>query len=299
MNIPETESIIFKDINANRRLLLAFAHPDDEAFGPAGTIIHYARQGVAVHYVCATRGEAGSVDPHLLEGYGSIGELRTEEMRCAAGPLELAGLHILNYRDSGMENTLENENPACLFQAPLEEVAERITRLIRQIRPQVVCTFDPTGGYFHPDHIKMHQATQLAFQAAGQPDRFAHQLEQGLVPYRPQKLYYTTFSRWFLKLMVKILPLFGQNPAALGRNNDINLRRMAEVEQRVTTRIQISPYFAARKEAAQCYVSQLPAIRRRFPDFLSNWLYRYDLYSRVIPEFEGSRLEDDLFEGVS
>ena len=163
------ETIILKETDASRRLLVAFAHPDDESFGPAGTIIRYANRGVAVHYICATRGEAGHVDPELLEGYTSVADLRTQELMCAAGHLGLAGLHLLDYHDSGMEGAPENQNPASLYQAPLEEVVERITGLIRQIRPQVVITFDRTGGYFHPDHVKMHTATTQAFHAAGDP----------------------------------------------------------------------------------------------------------------------------------
>ncbi len=166
------ESIVLREPDTLLRLLVAFAHPDDESFGPAGTLVRYASQGVAVHYVCATRGEAGDVAPELLEGYDSLAELRTAELCCAAGYLGLAAVHILDYHDSGMEDTPENQNPASLMQAPLEDVAEKITRLIRQIQPQVVLTHDPTGGYFHPDHIKIHRATTLAFHAAGSLDRF-------------------------------------------------------------------------------------------------------------------------------
>jgi mycothiol S-conjugate amidase len=295
---PDTESTLFKEASAPRRLLLAFAHPDDESFGPAGTILHYAGLGVAVHYVCATRGEVGSVDPALLDGYTSLAELRSEELNCAAHHLDLAGLHLLNYCDSGMENSPENQNPACLFQAPLEEVGVKITRLIRQIRPQVVITFNPTGGYFHPDHIKMHQATTLAFHAAGDPEQFSPQLKQGLAPYQPQKLYYTTIPQGLVKLMAKLLPLFGQDPAALGRNKDINLKRIAEVEQTVTTKIKVTPYFEARQRAAHCHASQLSGQRNFIPDFLTRWLFQYDMYTRVVPQFENGRLEHDLFAGI-
>lgn len=98
--------------------------------------------------------------------------------------------------------------------------------------------------------------------------------------------------------MVRILPLFGQNPAALGRNKDINLKRIVEVEQTVTTKIKITSYFEARQQAAQCYVSQMPGIRNHFPDFLSKWLSQYDMYTRVVPLFADGRLERDLFAGI-
>ena len=95
------ETIQLHQSGAARRLLVALAHPDDESFGPAGTIIHYARQGVAVHYICATRGEAGHVDPELLARAGSLADLRTQELLCAARHLGLAAVHFLGYRDSG------------------------------------------------------------------------------------------------------------------------------------------------------------------------------------------------------
>jgi LmbE family N-acetylglucosaminyl deacetylase len=171
--------------------------------------------------------------------------------------------------------------------------------LIRQIRPQVVLTFDPIGGSFHPDHLKMNQATTLAFHAAGDPERFAYQGEQHLVPYQPQKLYYMVFPLWWAKAAVRILPLFGQDPAAMGRNRDINLKRMVDQEfQAVTTRINISPYLDASEQAARCHASQIAGGPSHIPRFLRRWLFRFDRYARVVPPFEGERVERDLFAGV-
>lgn len=291
------ESIILKNAAVSKRLLVVFAHPDDESFGPAGTMIHYASRGVGVHYVCATRGEAGYAAPELLTRYNSLAELRTAELRCATEQLGLTGLHMLDYRDSGMENTVENNNPASLYQAPLVEVAGKVIQLIRQIQPQIVLTFGPSGGYFHPDHVKMHQAATMAFFAAGDGEKFPCQ-QDDLPPYQPQKLYYTVFPQGAVKLAVKILPVFGQDPAALGRNRDINLRRMAEVEQEVTTRIKVAAYFKASQRAAQCYASQAPAGGNRFSAFLSRWLFRYDTYTCAFPRMKKGWVEHDLFEGV-
>lgn len=293
------ESIPLKESGGPLRLLVSFAHPDDESFGPAGTLIHYAGQNVAVHYVCATRGEAGGVEPHLLEGYQSLGDLRAHELRNAAEILGLTGLYFLNYHDSGMENTPANQNPACLIQAPVEAVAEKITRLIRQIQPQVVLTFDPTGGYFHPDHIHMCHATTLAFSAAADPARFPHHLQAGLAPYRPQKLYYTVFPRGLIRFFVAVMPFLGQDPAAFGRNKDINLKRIAGVEQVVTTRINVAPYFNAAEQAAACHISQGSGLP--IPKFIRRWMARYDTFTRVIPPpaDQPNGFERDLFAGVS
>ena len=293
------ETITLKGTHASRCLLIALAHPDDETFGPAGTIIRYASSGVAVHVICATRGEAGHAAPELLEGYNSLADLRTEELMCAASHLGLAGLHLLDYHDSGMEGAPENQNPASLYQAPLEQVVELITGLIRQIRPQVVVTFDRTGGYFHPDHVKMHTATTQAFHAAGDPGRFPQQLEGGLPAHAPQKLYYhTPFPRGLLKLLVRVLPLFGHDPSALGHNNDIDLVRVAAEELTITTKIDISSHFEARQQAVQCYASQNPNGGPGIPRFVARWLFRHDRYSRAVPPWTGGRTEQDLFAGI-
>jgi LmbE family N-acetylglucosaminyl deacetylase len=292
------ESTLLKQSNAARRLLVALAHPDDESFGPAGTIARYASEEVAVHYVCATRGEAGYAAPELLAGYNSVAELRVNELACAARHLGLTGLHFLGYHDSGMEGAPENQNPDCLFQAPMEKVVARITRLIRDIRPQVVVTFDPTGGYFHPDHVKMHQATTQAFHAAGDPGRFPGQLQDVLWAYRPQKLYYTVFPQRLVKLLVKVLPLFGQDPAAMGQNKDVNLKRLVNMQQAVTTRISIASYSETSQQASQCYASQLSTGHSRFLALVQKWMFRFDLYTRAFPPFEGGPLERDLFTGI-
>src|SRR3989304_5201223 len=96
MDVYQTEETMTK------KILAALAHPDDESFGMGGTLALYAQRGVDVHLVCATRGEAGTVEAEHLEGYASIAERRVAELRCAALRLGLSGVHFLDYRDSGM-----------------------------------------------------------------------------------------------------------------------------------------------------------------------------------------------------
>lgn len=183
------------------------------------------------------------------------------------------------------------------MQAPLEEVAEKLTRLNRQIRPRVVLTHDPSGGYFHPDHIKVHQATVQAFHSAGNPDRFPEQLEQGPVPYQAQKLYYAAFARGLLKLAARILPLLGQDPEAFGRNGDIDIKRIADVDQAVTTKIPIRRYREASQRAARCHTRQTGGTTSRVTDVLA-WLARFDTFSRAVPPSEDGRVKRDLFAGM-
>ncbi|MEM7346313.1 MAG: PIG-L family deacetylase, partial [Chloroflexota bacterium] len=202
--------------------------------------------------------------------------------------------------DSGMENSADNDNPDCLFQAPVEDVAAQITRLIREIKPQVIITFDPTGGYFHPDHIHMHKATTAAFQAAGDPTRYPDQIEEGLHPYQPQKLYYTVFPRGLIKAAVAILPFFGKDPKAFGKNKDINLKRIADIEQDIHTKIWTAPFFDEAQKAADCHASQLSGLSVTIPNFIRKWFARYNAYTRIFPKPGGNEpIEDDLFMGVN
>src|SRR5512139_368973 len=147
-------------------ILAVLAHPDDESFGMGGTLAHYARSGCDVYLVCATRGEAGEMDPEHLDGFESIAEKRESELRCAAENLGLKEVFFLPYRDSGMPGSPDNLHPRAQINAPLEEVAGRVVKFIRELKPDVVLTFDPIGGYRHPDHIHIHNATVLAFEKA-------------------------------------------------------------------------------------------------------------------------------------
>src|SRR5690349_573915 len=104
-----------------KTLLVIFAHPDDESHGPAGTLAKYVREGVQVHYLCATRGEAGIVDSSLLQNGVTIADLRAAEAKQAAAELGLASINFLGYRDSGMQGTADNHHPESLYSAPLSE----------------------------------------------------------------------------------------------------------------------------------------------------------------------------------
>ena len=188
------------EIPAHRRVLLAvFAHPDDESFGPGGTLAKYAAEGAEVWLVCATDGNAGTVDAAMLDGYASTGQLRAAELCCAAQALGLAGVDWLGYRDSGMAGAAENAHPDSLFQAPLDEVAGKIVVSIRRHRPQVIICDNQFGGYGHPDHIKLHQATLAAFDAAADPARYP---DAG-PPHRAERLYYPAFGAGWLKPLVR------------------------------------------------------------------------------------------------
>lgn len=277
-----------------RRLVAVLAHPDDESFGPGGTLALYAHRGAEVHLICATRGEVGDVDPGLLRGFASVGDLREHELRCAAEHLGLRAVHFLGYRDSGMPGSPDNLHPQALAANPVEEVAGKVVCLMRQIKPQVVITFDPIGGYRHPDHIAIQRATVEAFRACGDPGRYPDCLPE----YSPQKLYFHTFSRSFLRLAVRLLPLLGRDPHKFGRNGDIDLTVIAGEDFPVHARIDFHEVSQAKAQASACHASQGGPPTSGVLGFFFRLAGGKETFMRAQPPAPPRLAEDDLFENV-
>jgi len=285
-------------VNSKLVLLAVLAHPDDESFGVGGTLALYAQRGVLVHLVCATRGEAGEVSPECLQGFASVADLRVSELRCAAGVLGLAGVHFLDYRDSGMPGTSDNHHPQALAAALPEEVAQRVAHLVRHLQPQVLITNDPIGGYKHPDHIAVHKAATRAFHLAGD---LAFVDPDGLPPYQPQKLYYQTFPKGSLRLAVKLLPLFGRDPRHFGRNGDIDIRALVEEgDFPIHARIDYRPVAEKRAAASACHASQLDGgpPNRGLIGLVWRLFGDAEQFMRAYPPPEPGLREKDLFAGV-
>jgi N-acetyl-1-D-myo-inositol-2-amino-2-deoxy-alpha-D-glucopyranoside deacetylase len=278
-------------------MLVCLAHPDDETFGMGGTLALYARGGVQVHLVCATRGEVGDVDQELLQGFNSIAERRESELRCAAAILGLTGVHFLGYRDSGMPGTPDNHHPNALDAQPVNEVAAKVVHYMRLLRPQVVVTSDPIGGYKHPDHIAIHKATVLAFELAAD-----HNYQTDLPSFKVQKLYYQTMPKQFLRWAVRLAPLLRMDPHHFGRNRDIDLASLVEEGDFPThARINCSSVREIRDEATACHASQLGGggMAQRGPvAFLRRYFGLTETFMRAYPEPEKGLRERDLFEGV-
>ena len=261
-----------------------------------GTLALHSQRGVQTHLICATRGEAGEVDPQYLEGFSSIAERRESELRCAAGILGLSGVYFLDYRDSGMPGSPDNQHPNALVAQPIDVVALKIARLIRQIQPQVVVTFDPIGGYKHPDHIAIHKATVLAFHLAGDPS-----FSSNLSPYKPQKLYYHTISKAFLRISVLVIRLLGKDPHRFGRNGDIDLQSIvSEGDFPTHARINCQSVIETKNAAASCHTSQLGGSlpRRGLIARLSRKASYTETFMRAIPPADRRLVESDLFSGV-
>ncbi|MBX6372169.1 MAG: N-acetyl-1-D-myo-inositol-2-amino-2-deoxy-alpha-D-glucopyranoside deacetylase [Acidothermus sp.] len=156
-----------------RSLLLVHAHPDDESIGTGATMAYYAAQGVHVTLVTCTLGEEGEILVPELRLLGAdeadqLGGYRIWELRRACAALGVTDQRFLGgagrYRDSGMMGTPANSHPRSFWQADLDEAADHLVEVIREIRPQVVVTYDENGGYGHPDHIQAHRVTVRAVE---------------------------------------------------------------------------------------------------------------------------------------
>jgi LmbE family N-acetylglucosaminyl deacetylase len=291
-----------------RRLLAILAHPDDESFGLGGTLAKYARTGVDVHVCTVTDGAAGSYDaegtPSNQRGLEpvrgpklSLAEIRRQELRCACKILGVH-LHTLSYRDSGMEGAKENQHPHSLYQADMDMVAQELVQLVQEVRPQVVITHDPSGGYFHPDHIKVNQAVCSVWEklVAADPDRGTTKHSAGL--WQPARLYYTAIPRSSLKWFVRVLRLLRQDPRRFGQNKDIDLTAVGVPDEQIHVRLDVRRYVSIKEEASACHRSQGGGGSPRFlPRFVRNRFFGHEFFVQAQPP--GPVTHRDLFEGLA
>lgn len=277
-------------------LLGVFAHPDDESFGPGGTLARYAASGVDVHVVIGTDGDAGSIEEkHQRVDGQTLAQERQGELSRAAVALGITTIWSLPFRDSGMRGSPDNQHERALIRQPVENLIGEIQEYILRLRPQVILTHDPFGGYGHPDHIRLCEVVTAAF----------YQIRAGSnsgssSPYAPQKLYYTAIDKRILRWAVRLMKLLGKDPRALGRNQDINLEEIAGWGGTISTAIDISTSLPRKTAASQAHASQFsggPTFWRIFPNFIRQRLLETETFLRVYPPVSGS-IERDLFHGV-
>ncbi len=182
-------------LNSNT-IVSIFAHPDDEVFSVGGTIAKHAKNGRVVA-VCATRGELGEIRDPSLATRENLGEVRERELRRAYGLLGVNDVRFLDYRDSGMAGTEGNEDPRAFMNADPEDAVGRIVKILREVGPAAVVTFEKSGGYGHPDHLAIHRFVTEAFQAASDPSRYP---ALG-APIDSGRLFYAGFPRTLMKQM--------------------------------------------------------------------------------------------------
>jgi LmbE family N-acetylglucosaminyl deacetylase len=279
-----------------RALLAVLAHPDDESYGPGGSLARYARCGVDVHVAIATDGAAGSIDDKWAGDRSRLTEARIEELASATKILGVT-LHTLGYRDSGYIGDEANRHPAAFINSDIEEAVCRVVKLIREIRPQVVLTHDETGGYYHPDHIQCYKITTAAFHAAGDPEKYPN---IGPAPYQPQKLYYSVFSYRWTRFMVRLMRLRGMDPTRAGRNKDVDLTGLGVDPARITTKINYRQYWDIKRAAGTAHGSQGggSSYTRLFPGWLQKLIFSNETFMLAYPPPKPGLKEKDFFEGI-
>jgi len=301
------------DANGNQFCALTVhAHPDDEASKGAPTFAMYAATGVRTVLVCCTGGEEGDLNnPSLKEPgmpfYG-LDETSQRELLATMRPQELAKsveiigfhkTHMLGYRDSGMAESPENSNPECFHMADMDDATGRLVKIIRAEKPHVVVTYnDDHRGYPHPDHIKVHEISIRAFDRAGDPSWYP---QAGPV-WQPLKMYYSVWSRSRLTTIHEaLMRLRGSSPY------DENWFSRPNMDDRITTKMNIADYLWARSGALKAHATQVDEnepfwfglsddeLAEVYP--FEDWILAESCLENHKPSSEN--LEDDLFAGIS
>ncbi|RLK54523.1 mycothiol conjugate amidase Mca [Actinokineospora cianjurensis] len=282
------------------RLMAVHAHPDDESSKGAATMAKYVADGHEVMVVTCTGGERGDIlNPAMdrPEVTADIPGVRRAEMAKAA---EILGVshRWLGFVDSGLPegDPLPPLPDGCFALVPLEESVPPLVRAIREFRPHVVITYDENGGYPHPDHIRCHEVSIAAFDAAGDPDLHQDAGE----PWQPLKLYYSHgFSRARLVAIHEALLERGlESPYGEWLENWPAER--GDIANRVTSRVECADYFEVRDAALLAHATQIDPNSRWFavPLDLQRTIWPYEEYELVRSLVDSTLPEDDLFSGL-
>jgi N-acetyl-1-D-myo-inositol-2-amino-2-deoxy-alpha-D-glucopyranoside deacetylase len=273
-----------------RSILAAFAHPDDEAFGSGGTLARYAAEGARITLVCATRGEVGEISDPTLATPETLGTVREAELQAAAQALGITDVRFLGYRDSGMAGTPENQDPRAYANAPAEEVVPQLVRIIREVRPQVVITFDPSGGYGHPDHIAIHHHTVAAFHVAG--DAASH-LDAGAA-WQPSRLFYAVIPRSTFSTLREQLVAAGVDTSQFDRFSEAP---RGWPDDQIHAVLDVASTVAAKWNALNAHRTQFGPenIFRKLPEPVMQGMFSREYFALAWPEPQNGHSFDDLF----
>ncbi|MGW2820543.1 N-acetyl-1-D-myo-inositol-2-amino-2-deoxy-alpha-D-glucopyranoside deacetylase [Streptomyces sp. NPDC001443] len=248
-----------------RSLLLVHAHPDDESINNGATMARYAAEGVRVTLVTCTLGELGEVIPPELAHLSgaALGEHRLGELAAAMNELGVKDFRQLGgpgrYRDSGMMGLPDNDDPACFWQADVDEAAAHLLEVILEVRPQVLVTYDADGGYGHPDHIQAHRVAVRAAELAAEAGRPIPRVYFNRVP-RP------VVEEAFGRLRDRLPGLPFTETAAVDDVPGV------VAEERITAEIDGTAYAAAKAAAMRAHATQIEVAPDETSFALSNEL---------------------------
>ncbi|GJM37691.1 MAG: mycothiol S-conjugate amidase [Acidimicrobiales bacterium] len=282
-------------------LLSIHAHPDDEASKGASTVAKYHAEGVHTVLVCCTGGEEGDIlNPAMDrdEVRDNLGQVRMDELAAAAEVIGYETVHMLGYRDSGMAESDSNGHPECFAMAPLDEAVDRLVAIIRAERPQVVVTYpDDQGTYQHPDHLRVHDITHPAVDAAADA---GHRPDLG-EPWQVAKVYYSSWSRARLEARHQAF-------LDLGLESPYDDRWFSRPDQddSITTKVPVEGFTDARRNGLLAHATQIdPESTFWFglPPEVDRTLYTVDDYRLAFSTGAGTttsdgEIETDLFAGI-
>jgi mycothiol S-conjugate amidase len=292
-----------------RTILTVHAHPDDEASKGAPTIAKYHADGVHTVLVCCTGGEEGDLQNPGLREEGLpfhgltpeqerqlVASLRANELEASAAAIGYDEVVMLGYRDSGMADSEPNNHPESFHQADIDEATGRLVEVIRRTHPQVIITYnDDQQGYPHPDHLRVHDISVLAFDRAGDPAWYPGLGE----PFQPLKLYYTTWSRRrMIAVHEGLLHHKGESPF------DDNWFERPDHDHRITTKVEVGTYLWARTKALLAHATQVDPNEPFWfglDDDQLTAIYPYEdwiLARSLVGPIPGSDSEHDLFDGI-
>ncbi len=287
-------------VNAAKRLLLVHAHPDDETINNGVTMAKYADLGAQVTLVTCTRGEEGEVLVTELANLASdkddkLGEHREVELKDAMAQLGINDFRFLGapskkWRDSGMMGTPQNERGDVFWQADLDEASLELVKIILEIKPQVLITYDEFGGYGHPDHIKAHRVAMRATELAA---------EQG---WQVNKIYWNTMPRSVIQMGIEKMKEVGSDFFGAESADDLPF---AKPDELVSTVVNAPEYVPAKLAAMKAHATQISVDGPFFA--LSNNLglsvWGDEYYTLVKGEkaapFDANGRELDIFAGIN
>lgn len=273
------------------------AHPDDESSKGAATYAKYAAEGARVVVVSCTGGELGDILNAAVEAtpraHWDLTGLRRAEMDAARDVLGVQH-RWLGYRDSGLPPEGELAAPLGFASVPVAISAEPLARLIRAEKPQVVVTYDEAGGYPHPDHVRTHEVTIRAIEAAAEP---SYHPEHG-APWSVSKLY---FERVFNRERTEAVFLEGRYQGRTDVEHLAEWLDRSAGSQRATTHIPVGDYLETRDRALGAHASQVGAEHAPFffwPNDVQRVAWPFEDFERVWSIVDSATPEDDLFAGL-
>jgi N-acetyl-1-D-myo-inositol-2-amino-2-deoxy-alpha-D-glucopyranoside deacetylase len=293
-------------LDSPRRALFVHAHPDDETINNGATMAHYVASGAHVTLVTCTLGEEGEVlVPELThlaaDQQDALGEHRINELATAMEALGVSDHRFLggagHFRDSGMMGLETNERPECFWQADVDVAADLLVEVIREVRPQVVVTYDENGGYGHPDHIQAHRVTMRAVERAADPAVGSGE------PWEVAKIYWNAIPDSWIREGLRRLREAGDTTTFEGMDPDGELP-MATADELVTTAVDATDHVDAKLAAMRAHSTQIALDGPFFAlsNNLGNAVWGIEHYQLVKGTAEGDRdvngRETDLFAGL-